>query len=258
MSPSFPVDLAGGRNGAGYSTLGNVLVLDRVEYPGAGFRDLEGVALGGPDAATRIRVSITGPEVFSVGDRVRAFDSSAPVDWSRASLAITRNLMEYSADPAGNEFTVTARTPRREAKVQTELPLASAAFLNRGTDFIEGQAVPAATAASAPGHGLASFAAVGYGRSRTQTGSHVDVKGITGDAGVSLTTETPPGLLTAWAFAEFGNGSFDSYNDFAGLPTVHGEGDVSYIGGGVFARAELGGHGPGRAYFEASARFGRK
>jgi hypothetical protein len=289
MSPSFPVDLAGGMTGSGYSALGNVLELDRVEYPGAGFRDLGGfeeinveipagnageyvvssgkgkalipaagsVALGGPDAVTRIRVNIAGPEVFSVGDRIRAFDSSAPVDWSRATLSITRNLMEYSAAPDGNEFTVTARTPRREAKVLTELPLASAAFVNRGADFIEGQAVPAAAAASAPGRGLAAFAAVGYGWSRTETGSHVDVKGFTGDVGVSFTAETPAGLLTAGAFAEFGDGSFDSYNDFAGLPTVHGEGDVSYIGGGAFARTELGGPGPGRSYLEASARFGR-
>jgi hypothetical protein len=148
-----------------------------------------------------------------------------------------------------------------DAKALSELPLADVSFVNRGGDLIASQAIPAAVAAAAGasgGPGFAPFATVSYGRYRAETGSHVDVKGFTGDIGVAFGAETPAGPFTAGAFLEFGDGSFESYNEFAGIPApVRGEGDLSYLGGGAFARLDLGAPGSSHPYIEASARFGK-
>ncbi|MDR1038278.1 MAG: autotransporter outer membrane beta-barrel domain-containing protein, partial [Deltaproteobacteria bacterium] len=117
--------------------------------------------------------------------------------------------------------------------------------------------IPAALASVSGTVGVAAFASVGYGWSRTETGSHVDVKGTSADVGVAFGTETGAGPLVAGVFLEFGDGSFDSYNDFAGIAGVHGEGDLSYIGGGAFARLDFGQPEASHPYFEASVRFGK-
>ncbi|MDR1313790.1 MAG: autotransporter outer membrane beta-barrel domain-containing protein [Deltaproteobacteria bacterium] len=180
------------------------------------------------------------------------------------SMAVQGNV-EYDLPltvTSGNVLStvVGAARPRAQTKALAELPLADVSFVNRGTDMIASQAIPTAIASVSGTLGVAAFAAVGYGWERTDTGSHIEVKGVSGDIGVAVGTDTSVGPFVAGAFLEFGDGSFDSYNEFsglAGIPGVHGEGDLSYIGGGVFARLDLGQKDTSHPYFEASVRFGK-
>ncbi|MDR1038089.1 MAG: hypothetical protein LBT40_16455, partial [Deltaproteobacteria bacterium] len=286
------VSLAGGSSqyGSGDHFSGNTLTLDYIDYNplSNNFKDISGfdtinanvtseyakdaldtgtgralipaeglIDLGnGSGRNTTINAHITGPEVLSVGSRIKVFEAVS-VDWNNIDFNLTRNLMGYDCTGSAGQCEITARFPLDEAKVFSELPLADISFVNRGADFVTSQAIPAAIASVSGTAGAATFATVGYGWSRTETGSHIDVKGVSGDVGIAFGTETSAGPFTAGAFIEFGDGSFDSYNEFAGIPTVHGEGDVSYIGGGVFARLDLGQADSSRPYLEASARFGK-
>jgi outer membrane autotransporter protein len=75
-------------------------------------------------------------------------------------------------------------------------------------------------------------------------------------AGLAWGNDIDPGRLTLGAFFEYGNGSYDTYNSFAGGPDVHGEGDMYHLGGGVLARMDFTDAGPGMFYTEASFRVG--
>jgi hypothetical protein len=169
----------------------------------------------------------------------------------------TSIIYSASAKAGVLELEVTDVYVNDDAKALSELPLADVSFVNLGSDLIASQAIPAAMASAFGTVGVATFASVSYSWQRAETGSHVDVKGLSGDIGLAVGTETSAGPFAAGAFLEFGDGSFDSYNDFAGIPTVHGEGDLSYLGGGVFARLDLGQLEASHPYFEVSARFGK-
>ncbi|MDR3155158.1 MAG: autotransporter outer membrane beta-barrel domain-containing protein, partial [Deltaproteobacteria bacterium] len=123
-------------------------------------------------------------------------------------------------------------------------------------DAISNRAIPSASASALGAAGFGAFSAMGYGTSRIESGSHIDVKGFSGNIGLAAAAETSSGIATAGVFLEFGRGEFDSYNDFAGLPTVHGSGDVTYIGGGLLGRFEIGSAGSSRPYVEGSVRLG--
>jgi hypothetical protein len=144
-----------------------------------------------------------------------------------------------------------------QAKSFAELPLADLSFVNRGSDNIAEDAIPSAAAAVMGANGFSAFASLAYGKSRTATGSHIEVKGLSGNVGLAIGAETSAGIATAGLFLEFGRGEFDSFNDFAQVPTVQGNGDVTYLGGGILGRFEVGTREKSRPYVEASARLGR-
>jgi outer membrane autotransporter protein len=58
------------------------------------------------------------------------------------------------------------------------------------------------------------------------------------------------------AFFEYGNGSYDTYNSFSTSASIHGDGDVYYLGGGLLGRMDFINTGPGHFYAEASGRAG--
>jgi hypothetical protein len=176
---------------------------------------------------------------------------------AQGGQGITR--YDYAITVDGNELK--ARVVRvyfgGQARALSELPLADVAFLYRAGDDVAYSAIPAAAAASKGVSGFAAFANVGYGKERVNTGSHIDVKGVTGNVGLAVSTDTGAGPATAGIFLEFGRGEFDSYNDFVDASEVHGSGDVTYLGGGLLGRFELGSQESSRPYVEASARIGR-
>jgi outer membrane autotransporter protein len=100
------------------------------------------------------------------------------------------------------------------------------------------------------------FSAIGGGRSRYKTDSHVDADGFSLLLGLGRRTPLDAADLSLGAFLETGWGSYASYNSFDSLPSVKGEGDTSYYGAGLLGRYETPA-GPGGAYGEASVRIGR-
>ncbi|MDR2789236.1 MAG: autotransporter outer membrane beta-barrel domain-containing protein, partial [Candidatus Accumulibacter sp.] len=107
------------------------------------------------------------------------------------------------------------------------------------------------------GPGLTGCAAIGGGKLRHDTGSHVDVKGEHLVAGLTVARPTQTGEIALSIFVEHGEGNYDTYNRFANLASVHGKGDTDYTGAGLFTRLKTGETKQGHGYAEASARLGR-
>jgi hypothetical protein len=164
-------------------------------------------------------------------------------------------LYEYELDSTG-----TARVSRvlvnPQTKALSEGRVAGAAFLNQGGDLLAYKGIGAAVAAANAEIGLSAFALTSGGWSRYNTGSHVDVSGVSLLAGMAVGGETPAGRITGGGFFESGWGNYDSYNSFGGYASVKGSGDTSYVGGGAFARLDLKDTGPGHFYGEISGRIG--
>jgi outer membrane autotransporter protein len=99
-------------------------------------------------------------------------------------------------------------------------------------------------------YGIGVFAAVSGGSTRYDTGSSVDVSGVSVMAGVSKGIQTQPGKLVVGAFIEYGDGSYDTYSSF------HGDGDLDHVGGGIIGRFDFAGGKTGHFYTEGSARMG--
>jgi outer membrane autotransporter protein len=104
---------------------------------------------------------------------------------------------------------------------------------------------------------MSAFSAMGGSSLRIETGSHVDVSGFAVELGVAKGFELGNYSLVVGGFAEYGKGSYDSFNSFANASNVTGHGKVSYVGGGVLSRLDLGHLESSRAYFEASLRAGK-
>ena len=100
---------------------------------------------------------------------------------------------------------------------------------------------------------MAAFGGVGGGDSRYDTG----VEGASLLAGIAWGSDAGTGRLTLGAFFEGGRGSYDSHNSFSNYAPVDGDGDTSYMGGGVLGRYDLTSGALAGMYFDASARMGR-
>ncbi|MDR1037749.1 MAG: hypothetical protein LBT40_14655 [Deltaproteobacteria bacterium] len=297
LSSGPGIDLAGGRHGWGTPVgfAGNTLVLEEdFRQEGNGFESISGfeniviyasssralssVADSDPllkangtltltDGTSNSRFSLVMtddavlPAGFSVllteADIVETSPSADPVTVEIVSAGIIMYETPVAFEGGTIVLTVEAAGLKDQAKALSELPLADVSFVNRGGDLLASQGIPAALSSTGGTPGLAPFAAVSYGRYSMETGSHVDVKGMTGAVGVAFGTETSAGPFTAGVFIEFGDGSFESFNEFAGIPTVRGHGDLSFLGGGVFARLDFGTHESSHPYLEASFRFGK-
>jgi hypothetical protein len=133
---------------------------------------------------------------------------------------------------------------------------AAQAFLNQGQDLLvnagfsaaDGQLDREASGWSNPG----IFTAFGGGHGRYETGSHVDVNGVSTLLGMGWRNNSPCGSLLLGAFFEAGWAEFDTRNAFPGSDPVHGDGDGRYYGGGLMARYDW----QSGFYAETSGRVG--
>lgn len=87
----------------------------------------------------------------------------------------------------------------------------------------------------------------------SETGSHVENDMFNAALSLAWKNQSAIGATTIGAFVESGAGSYDSYNHLRTVGEVHGEGDNSYLGGGLFFHNEF----STRTYIEASVRGGR-
>jgi outer membrane autotransporter protein len=148
-----------------------------------------------------------------------------------------------------------------QTKALSEGYISGLSLVNQGADLVAGQgmenAVRAASAASGSGgRGFGAFGTLSGGFLRYNTGSHVNMSSLSLLAGLSLGADLAPGRLTLGAFFEYGNGSYDTRNSFSNAASVHGDGDIYHIGGGILGRMDFIETGPGRFYVEASGRVG--
>jgi hypothetical protein len=159
--------------------------------------------------------------------------------------------------PAGSDGDGSSLVP--ETKSLSEGYLSTTVFLAQSSDFLATQGVAAAqnevrtTLQDTGGNGASTFAVLGGGKVRYQTGSHVDVKGthlIAGIAGGRRLDDGGDAMLGA--FFEYGQGDYDTYNAFAS-GIVKGKGDTHYQGVGFLGRIDF----ANAFHLEGSLRSGK-
>jgi outer membrane autotransporter protein len=164
-------------------------------------------------------------------------------------------LYDFRLDKNG-ELVVTNVRSNPRIKALSEGVLGSLALVSQGADHVAGAGLNNAVRAAQGASGLAAFGSFAGGYSRYDTGSHVDVQGISLLAGLSWGHDFSPGRLTLGAFFEYGNGSYDTRNSFNSAASVKGDGSTDYMGGGILGRFDFAKTGPGNFYAEASGRMG--
>lgn len=137
------------------------------------------------------------------------------------------------------ERSITAST---ESKTLSESFLGTIAFVNQGAEFIADEGLRTMNATAAPGK-VSAFGAVHGGSSRYETGSHVDVDGVT----LATGAVTKVGNTTLAGFVEAGWASSESH-----VSGTKGDGDHDYYGFGAALRHTF----ENDFYLDASARFG--
>ena len=125
---------------------------------------------------------------------------------------------------------------------------AGLAVINSGQDFIEKAVEGFGDPRNTGEDGVAVFAAMGGGRSRYDTGSHINLNTWNGIVGIGQSRQTDKGKFQWGGFLEHGSGKFSLYNG-----DLRGDGSTSYTGGGVAAKWTS----PKDFYVEAGLRYGR-
>jgi hypothetical protein len=208
-------------------------------------------------ANSKIGVGIDGrTSALNVGDTVTLIDTeagltAAGVNSTASGVVGISKIYDFGLtwDESNLNATLRQVTDNPQTKALSEGQLSSLSFLNQGADLVTGSGMGNMLLATAQSRsGAADFGAIGGGKSRYKTGSHVDVSGVSLMAGLARKA----GAITAGAFLEVGEGSYDSYNSFNSAPSVKGTGDTSYVGIGTLGRYDM-----KNVYGEASARIGR-
>ena len=129
------------------------------------------------------------------------------------------------------------------SKTLSEAFLGSVAFVNQGAEFIADEGLNAAVRAAQGAPGFTAFGAIHGGKSRYETGSHVDLRGTSLAAGAAGRVG---GALIA-GFVEAGWASSDSHVNGA-----RGDADHDYYGVGAALRYDF----STPFYLEGSVRAG--
>ena len=174
-------------------------------------------------------VNIAG--LINVVGKVKLSDSK--------NLDLTFSGDKKSQDPAQPAQPAQPTQPQKatageNSKLLLENKLSLAAMLHTGADSITDNITHNANT-----HGSDSvftFGSIGGGKKRTETGSHVDVKGVNINAGVGANNQIGSGSLNSGLYFEYGKGDFDSYLDNGATSS----GDAYYYGAGAFSRYTFG------------------
>ena len=214
-----------------------------------------------------------GGRVQQAGEKFRLIDASTfmfglGLNTKAQGLKGISLLYDFDITTAGALAATVKGAPKLnpQTKSLTEARAAGVAFANQAGDMAAGQgilsalnaasqvqAAPAGGLYPADGPRIAAFASSSASTSRYNTGSHIDVDGVSLIAGLAARNPVGVGDLLLGAFFESGWGSFDSHNSFSSRPDVNADGDSNYYGGGLLARYDF----PCGFYTDASARLGR-
>jgi hypothetical protein len=221
--------------------------------------------LGGHGQASRVSsLGVAGGgAILRPGDTITLIRSGATTGlFENSTLSASKGVtilydIAASLDGAGNMVaTVVNSSAHPQSKALSEGYLSGQALLSQAADLATGKGISQA-AANALDSGPRAFGAFGGGSLRHKTGSRVNVEGYSFLLGLAHGWDLGHGRLTLGGFLEYGMGDFDTNNSFASAPSVFGEGNTEYLGGGLLARLDLAEGSHGHGYLEASGRFGR-
>ena len=218
----------------------------------------------------------SGGNVLRTGDRVTLIHANA--GWYTVDETVERVSIEgyqgvslgYTFDVSTDEHnlyaTVASGEPGSSGEGATVLEQTKApvegrantmAMTTQAGDLTAGEGMARALGATDGVSGTATFGATAGGTSRYHSGSHVDTTGLSIMVGAAKRFPLAQGQWLAGVFVEGGYGSYDTYNDIAGQPTVHGSGKSRYFGGGALVRRDWAADGEAGPYVEGSVRLGR-
>lgn len=198
----------------------------------------------------------------------RALPDNYSVDLIRSDSAITgsginRNIvipqgvtLEYDGIVTTTEkaLNLTLKNPRAAggSKAISEGRAASLALTVQGAHFLASRGIAAVRAATEDTAGFATFGVMEGGSFRYNTGSHVDVKGVSLLVGVAAKVRIGDGLLVIGPAFEAAYADFDGYSARTGGGSIKGSGYGRSAGGALLGRYQ---HDSG-AYLDASIRAG--
>ena len=133
--------------------------------------------------------------------------------------------------------------PSTKNIVQTKVPT----LINRGADFLSGDAAQSAEAAGAQVY--TPFFAASHSNMRHTTGSYVDMRGTSMVLGMSKKSEKNGRRSLLAPVFEYGQGNYDAYLD----GETHGQGKSRYYGMGIVFRNTF----KDGKFYEGSLRGGR-
>ncbi|MDP8171625.1 hypothetical protein QJU96_10055, partial [Pasteurella skyensis] len=156
-------------------------------------------------------------------------------------IAKAKSGFNSSSGSGGSSGGSTAGTVHPQTKSLLESGLAGLNFINNGADLVD-----SAMTQLTPYDGIKTFGAIRGGKYRTETGSHIDVKGTNLLVGVGRQA----GQFQFGTYVEAGFGSYDSENDIKDT-TVTAEGDTKYYGIGATLKQAF-----NRFFVEGGLRLG--
>ena len=214
------------------------------------------------DITNVVQVSESGEDLVIGGKEEEPSDPEDPTTDPEAPPVDpedpTTDPEDLSTDPekpsTGGSIVVDVSGSRAkaESKMLSEGFLGGVAFNLQGADLIADRGITSAVDVTKD-EKCAIFAQISRGSIDYETGSNVDIDGTNMLLGAAWkhSAETTMGV-----FAEYGDGSYDTENNFGGV-NMRGSGDTSYLGGGFLARRDYTGTNAGHYYMEGSMRLGR-
>ncbi|MDR2198569.1 MAG: autotransporter outer membrane beta-barrel domain-containing protein [Deltaproteobacteria bacterium] len=176
---------------------------------------------------------------------------------------LLRYDLELAKDAKNLVVKVKAAALDEKSKVLSEAFFGGAGILIDGFDFVTSEIFDGSLGVVGSPGGISSgarydvFGAFNGGKTRYETGSHVDVKGFSGIIGISSKVELESADLFLGAFLEAGTGTYDTFNSFANYADVAGTGDVDYGGAGALAKLNFHGSPRGNFHMEFLGRMGK-
>ena len=172
------------------------------------------------------------------------FDSETSEGGESTTLTLTEGIQITKGDLTSGDLILAYGEERanNNSKTLAESFLGSIAFINQGAEFIADEGMRAMVDAAEVGK-VSVFGAIHGGTSRYETGSHVDVDGVT----LATGAVTKVGSLMLAGFVEAGWASSESH-----VSGTKGDGDHDYYGFGAALRYSF----ENPFYIDGSARFG--
>lgn len=146
---------------------------------------------------------------------------------------------DYGINEKEMTATVTDAGLNPQTKAFSEGMAAGMVLLEAGGELTGEFAVEEAARAVKGESFFSVFSAASAGKSRTHTGSHIDVNGFSVMGGLaSGLVFSEENKLAFGAFLEHGHGDYNSYNNFHGFAGVRGDGDSFYTGFGILGHID--------------------
>ena len=192
-----------------------------------------------------VKVGIPGTDsALSKDDQLVLLKASSDITGAPTNLkgvGMQGFLLNYDFDLsiAGAQLlaTVTRAGFTEESKAFLEGRAAALAALSQGGEFVAFNALNSAiyAATAREDEAMALFTAFGGGKTRYETGSHVDVTGGNAVVGLSHNVSIFSAEFVLASFLEYGNGSYNTHNDFSS-GRLKGSGNTDYFGLGAMGR----------------------